>query len=108
MGHVLTVPFAWVDPWPDGLHQLRTAGFALLALTPSAGAVLSSSPAPVAVLLGTEATGLSVEARLLADHCVRIPMAPGVDSLNVATAAAIAFFVVTSRTDSAPTDSGRS
>ncbi|MGH3889659.1 MAG: TrmH family RNA methyltransferase, partial [Pseudonocardiaceae bacterium] len=47
-------------------------------------------------LLGAEGPGLSAEALAAADLAVRIPMAPGVDSLNVATAAAIAFASVPS------------
>jgi tRNA G18 (ribose-2'-O)-methylase SpoU len=110
MGHVLTMPFARVEPWPHGLHELRAAGFELVALTPSAPASLSSRPAapasarPLALLLGAEATGLSEDATQLADRGVRISMAAGVDSLNVATASAIAFFVATAGL----TDPGRS
>ena len=44
-----------------------------------------------AILLGAEGPGLTAAARSAADACVRIPMAPGVDSINVATAAAVAF-----------------
>jgi tRNA G18 (ribose-2'-O)-methylase SpoU len=110
MGHVLTMPFARMEPWPHGLHQLRAAGFELVALTPSAPASLPSRPAapasagPMALLLGSEATGLSQDAIELADRAVRISMAVGVDSLNVATASAIAFFVATGGL----TDRGRS
>ena len=52
---------------------------------------LSERPQPVAVLLGAEGPGLSAEALHAADLQVTIPMAAGVDSLNVATAAAVAF-----------------
>jgi tRNA G18 (ribose-2'-O)-methylase SpoU len=92
MGHVLRVPFAVLpEPWPESLSLLR--GFRLLAMTPRAGAVplRSVSPAgPWAVLLGAEGPGLSDAALDRADEHVRIPMADGVDSLNVATAAAVA------------------
>ena len=54
----------------------------------------SPAPSGVALLLGAEGPGLSDEALALADHRVRIPMAGGVDSLNVATAAAVAFHAV--------------
>ncbi|HZE49045.1 MAG TPA: RNA methyltransferase [Jatrophihabitantaceae bacterium] len=94
MGHLLRVPFAVVDDWPGGLKSLRDNGFTLLAMTPRADAVpLRSVPSPNkwAVLLGAEGPGLSAEAMAGADALVRIPMAGGVDSLNVATAAAIAF-----------------
>jgi tRNA G18 (ribose-2'-O)-methylase SpoU len=95
MGHVLRVPFAVIpDPWPDALAAVRDAGFQLLALTPAADAV----PLPdveaaerIAVMLGAEGPGLTLGALAAADLRVRIPIAPGVDSLNVATAAAVAF-----------------
>jgi tRNA G18 (ribose-2'-O)-methylase SpoU len=95
MGHVLRVPFAvLLDPWPDALGAVRDAGFELLALTPAADAVPLPQVTPaerVAVLLGAEGPGLSPGALAAADLRVRIPMAPGVDSLNVATAGAVAF-----------------
>jgi tRNA G18 (ribose-2'-O)-methylase SpoU len=99
MGHVLRVPFAELPgPWPDGLDRLRAAGLRVAALTPAADAVpLSGSGlagARVALLLGAEGPGLSAEALAAADVRVRIPMAAGVDSLNVATAAAVAFHTV--------------
>jgi tRNA G18 (ribose-2'-O)-methylase SpoU len=95
MGHVLHVPFAVLpDPWPVALETLREIGFALLALTPRDEAMPLASVAPPhrwAVLLGAEGPGLTATAISAADACVRIPMAPGVDSLNVATAAAVTF-----------------
>jgi tRNA G18 (ribose-2'-O)-methylase SpoU len=93
MGHVLRVPFAVLPgAWPESLHVLD--GFRVLALTPRADAApLREVPRPYrwAVLLGAEGPGLSDAALEAADELVRIPMAPGVDSLNVATAAAVAF-----------------
>lgn len=95
MGHVLRVPFAVLpDPWSDSLAAVRAHGFRLLALTPASDATpLGSLAAPPrwAVLLGAEGPGLTAAALAAADERVRIPMAPGVDSLNVATAAAVAF-----------------
>jgi tRNA G18 (ribose-2'-O)-methylase SpoU len=95
MGHVLQVPFAVLPgPWPAALETVRTHGLTLLAMTPDGGAAdLRRLPAPArwAVLLGAEGPGLSAAALAAADHRVRIPMADGVDSLNVATAAAVAF-----------------
>lgn len=98
MGHVLRVPFVPVSRWTgngETFAILRSAGFRIAALTPAASAV----PLPaeglgdgrVAWLLGAEGPGLSPEALAAADLAVRIPMVSGVDSLNVATAAAIAF-----------------
>jgi tRNA G18 (ribose-2'-O)-methylase SpoU len=96
MGHVLRIPFAPLAPWPDGLGLVRAAGFTVLALTPGEPSVPLADLDPArlprtALLLGAEGPGLSAAALSAADIRVRIPMSPGVDSLNVATAAAIAF-----------------
>ena len=93
MGQVLRVPFTRAAPWPDALTRLRRLGFEVLALTPSADAedVRAVDRRPrQALLVGAEGPGLSGPALAAADRRVRIPMAAGVDSLNVATAAAIA------------------
>lgn len=100
MGHVLRVPFATLPgQWPGSLGLLRDAGFAVVALTPAADAVplahAGLAGRRVALLVGAEGPGLTPEAQQAADLRVRIPMAPGVDSLNVATAAAVAFHAVT-------------
>jgi tRNA G18 (ribose-2'-O)-methylase SpoU len=74
--------------------MVRAAGLRLLALTPDDQADdLRAVPPPQhwAVLVGAEGPGLTAAALDAADQRVRIPMAPGVDSLNVATAAAVAF-----------------
>ena len=92
-GAVVALPFARLADWPRDLGRLREAGYTLLALTPRADAVaIGAHPRPrrVALLLGTEGRGLSAEALALADLHVRIPMAPEMDSLNVATAGAVA------------------
>lgn len=95
MGHVLRVPFAVLPgAWPDSLRLLRERGFSVLAMTPAADAVPLRDverPQRWAVLLGAEGPGLTPGAQAAADLRVAIPMAPGVDSLNVATAAAVAF-----------------
>ena len=91
MGASLTLPWRRMSSDED-LDRLRAAGFALVASTLSPGAVdLASFDAPerVALLLGTEGRGLSAAWLSAADHHVTIPMTPAVDSLNVATAAAI-------------------
>jgi tRNA G18 (ribose-2'-O)-methylase SpoU len=99
MGHVLRVPFAVLPgEWPSSLALVRDAGFALVALTPRADAIaLNQAPPPSkwALLFGAEGPGLTAGALAAADHLVRIPMASGVDSLNVATAAAVAFAAFT-------------
>lgn len=93
MGHVLGVPFTSLAPWPAGLKLLRDRGFRVLAMTPSPDAVPLApvDGGRVAVLLGSEGPGLTAMAVAAADAAVRIPMAAGVDSLNVATAGAVAF-----------------
>ncbi|MEU7142754.1 RNA methyltransferase [Nocardia sp. NPDC046473] len=95
MGHVLRVPFAQVPDWPDGLDILRRKGFQMIALTPSPAAVnlaMAMTGERVALLLGAEGPGLTEEAMRATDVRARIPMSPGTDSLNVATAAAMAFY----------------
>lgn len=92
MGHVLRVPFARVPSWPALAALL--AGFTVLALAPHPPSVPLSTVDPaaprLALVVGAEGPGLTAEALAAAAARVRIPMAPGVDSLNVATAAAIA------------------
>ncbi|HEX2699059.1 MAG TPA: RNA methyltransferase [Acidimicrobiales bacterium] len=93
MGQVLHVPFARAAPWPGVVGDLRARGFEVLALTPGPDAedLRHVEPRPrQALIVGAEGAGLSARALAAADRRVRIPMAPGVDSLNVATAAAIA------------------
>lgn len=96
LGHVLRVPWTRLAAWPDGLGDLRAAGFALVALTPARDAepidaLAADPPGRLALLLGAEGPGLSDAALAAAERRVRIPITPGVDSLNVATAAAVAF-----------------
>ncbi|MFE5512606.1 TrmH family RNA methyltransferase [Streptomyces sp. NPDC056529] len=99
MGAVFSVPYARLEGWPGGLETVRKAGFELLALTPAERAVSIDEAAPhkrdrVALMLGAEGEGLSQKALRAADEWVRIPMAHGVDSLNVGAAAAVAFYAV--------------
>jgi len=91
MGHVLRVPFARVEPWPAGLGAVRDAGLDVVALTPG-GEPLHRCRLPerAAFVVGAEGPGLTEAALAAADRRVGIEMAPGVDSVNVATAAAIA------------------
>jgi tRNA G18 (ribose-2'-O)-methylase SpoU len=98
MGQVFAVPYAFLPDWPD-LSLVRSAGHRVLALTPAADAVDLravgiSDDDRVALLLGAEGPGLTEEAMQEADLRVRIPMSRGVDSLNVAAAAAVACWAV--------------
>lgn len=97
MGEVFAIPYTRAEQWPDVLDELRSLGFTLAAMTPAADAepVDSAGFTPderVAVLLGSEGPGLSVEALARCQRRLRIPMAGGVDSLNVAAAAAVTFW----------------
>lgn len=92
LGHVLSVPWTRC---PDGPGRLRAAGWHVLALTPDPTARPLQELAPaarIALLVGSEGPGLSAGALAAASERVRIPMAAGVDSLNVATAVAIALW----------------
>ena len=98
MGAVFAIPYARMTGWFDGIEDLKSAGFRLLALTPDERATPVSTALRgerIALLLGTEGDGLSARWLHAADEAVRIPMDPaaraaGVDSLNVVAAAAIA------------------
>lgn len=93
VGHVLRTPFARVADLPSAVPLLRELGFETVALTPAAGAEDIGAVAPrrkQALLVGSEGWGLTAATLVAADRRVRIPIAPGVDSLNVATAAAVA------------------
>ncbi|MHA6764517.1 TrmH family RNA methyltransferase [Streptacidiphilus sp. PAMC 29251] len=99
MGAVFTVPYAVLSSWPQDLEKVREAGYNILALTPHHDAVpLAEVPEErlrkSAVMLGSEGHGLSPEALRAADEWVRIPMSHGIDSLNIAAAAAISFYAL--------------
>ncbi|MFP7366557.1 RNA methyltransferase [Corynebacterium callunae] len=100
MGHVLRLPFAHLEgsytTWQRSLEELSQAGFHLVSLTPDPAAEhLEDALAgreKVALLVGAEGPGLTEHAMRATDVRARIPMAPGTDSLNLATSAAIAFY----------------
>jgi tRNA G18 (ribose-2'-O)-methylase SpoU len=98
MGHALLVPYAWAESWPDDLELLRDNGFRLLAMTPDPSAcalpdaMTDVADEKAAILVGAEGPGLTEHAMRASDMRVRIPMSRGTDSLNVATAAAVAFY----------------
>jgi tRNA G18 (ribose-2'-O)-methylase SpoU len=103
-GATLRLPFTYATNWPGDLQSLKKAGYHIFALTPDNGArdveeALTMRPhdTRLALLLGHEGTGLTDAALLAADDCVRIAMAPGVDSLNVASAAGVALYACTRR-----------
>ena len=105
MGEVLHLPVARAVDWPGGLDVLHAAGFETWALTPAPDAQdlwALDVPARVALLLGAEGPGLSAPALRGATRRVRIPIAPGVDSLNVGHAAAVAFAHLSRRSSARP------
>jgi tRNA G18 (ribose-2'-O)-methylase SpoU len=92
LGAVFTLPIVRLARWPDDLQAFRANGIELVGAVLEPGATplaRFAPPARAALLLGAEGPGLSPAARALCDHRVTIPMSPGADSLNVATAAAI-------------------
>ena len=95
MGATLSVPFVRAPQWPGVIADLRTDGFTVIALTPG----LAAEPledvrqvSKLALLVGSEGSGLTPEALKAATLLARIPMTPDVDSLNVTTAASIAMY----------------
>ena len=97
MGHVFSVPFVRDEEWPGSLTKLDKAGFRVLglALSPDAVSIREIRPGPserLAIVVGSEGFGLSAVALAATSARVVIPMAPGVDSLNVSVATAIAIY----------------
>jgi tRNA G18 (ribose-2'-O)-methylase SpoU len=90
MGATLHVPFARFDEWPEGLKRLHAHGFGLVALTSRKPSAAIDDFVGLALLVGTEGEGLSQVVEAIADYRVRIPIAPQIDSLNLAVAAGIA------------------
>lgn len=99
MGSVFLVPWTWID---DIESELHAEGFstAAMALTDNSVPIdyeeLKAVPR-LAIIMGTEGDGLAHDVIRAADYVVRIPMAHGVDSLNVAAAAAVAFWELRTR-----------
>lgn len=94
MGSVFLVPWTWLDAPLHTLHQFgfKTAAMALTDNSISIDAPVLTTEPKLAIVMGTEGDGLSYDAIADADYVVRIPMSHGVDSLNVAAAAAVAFW----------------
>ena len=103
MGAALTMPFAEAEPWPAMLSELARNGWQIVAMTPSTSApplravAADVSSRPVVVVVGHEGEGLSDAALEACTHRARIPMTSSVDSLNVATAAAVALYELIAR-----------
>lgn len=102
MGTVLQVPWTRLPEWNEAVPLLHDAGFTIAALALADDAVglrafAATAPERVAVVVGTEGDGLSRAALAAADTVVTIPMAHGVDSLNVAAATAVALYALQAR-----------
>ena len=98
MGTVFQIPWAYTDAWPEpGMTQLHELGFQTAAMALSDNAVSIDDPdlmaeERLAILMGSEGDGLAETTIAACDYTVKIPMYHGVDSLNVAAAAAVAFW----------------
>ena len=109
MGTVFQIPWTFLDqPVPDYIGFLKAQGFATAAMalckdTVSISSPIISSQPKLALILGTEGDGLDQKTISSCDLTVKIPMYHGVDSLNVATAGAIAFWEITKNKDT-PSD----
>lgn len=99
MGTVFLVPWAWLETPISSLHQygFRTVAMALTDKSIALDDPRLKSEERLAIIMGTEGDGLAAWTIDEADYTVRIPMAHGVDSLNVAAAAAVAFWELTKK-----------
>lgn len=97
MGTVFQVPWTRIDPWPDGIQLLKDAGYLVGGMTLGDGAItldelVAQHHPKLALVFGTEGHGLTPKADRMLDARVTIPMMNGVDSLNVASSSAVAFY----------------
>ncbi len=105
MGAIFQIPWARLES--GDLSALKAAGFQIAGLALRDGCLSMDDPllpclSRLVIALGTEDTGLTEETIRQCDHIVKIPMAPGVDSLNVGAAAAIAFWQLRRRDEKSP------
>lgn len=99
MGTVFQVPWTRLPEWPEAARMLHAHDFSIVALALAEDAVslrdlAAEAPARLALVFGAEGDGLSRMALAAADRVVTIPMSHGVDSLNVAAAAAVALYAL--------------
>ncbi|WP_423059359.1 TrmH family RNA methyltransferase [Brevibacterium linens] len=97
MGTVFQVPWTRIDPWPESTGTLQDAGFVVAGMTLGDGAItldqlVAEDHEKLALVFGSEGDGLTRATEQRLDRRVTIPMMGGVDSLNVAAAAAVAFY----------------
>jgi len=99
MGSVFLVPWTWLD---NGIEELHRIGFTTAAMALTDDSIFIDNPLlrdipHLAIIMGTEGEGLPAETIAASDYVVKIPMSHNVDSLNVAAAAAVAFWELRSR-----------
>lgn len=99
MGTVFQVPWTRIDPWPGSVTRLQEAGWTVAAMALADDSVTldelaAREPERLALVMGTEGDGLGTRTVAACDVTVRIPMAGGVDSLNVAAASAVAMYTL--------------
>src|SRR5699024_3688722 len=97
MGTVFQVPWTRIEPWPESIGALHDAGYVVAGMTLGEGAItldelVTEDHEKLVLVFGTEGHGLTPAAAQRLDRRVTIPMMGGVDSLNVAAAAAVAFY----------------
>jgi tRNA G18 (ribose-2'-O)-methylase SpoU len=97
MGTVFQVPWTRIESWPEGIEQLKKAGYFVAGMSLGEGAItldelVAQDHQNLALVFGTEGDGLKPETDRLLDARVTIPMMNGVDSLNVAASSAVAFY----------------
>lgn len=97
MGTVFQVPWTRIESWPEGIEQLKEAGYFVAGMSLGEGAItldelVAQDHQNLALVFGTEGDGLKPETDRLLDARVTIPMMNGVDSLNVAASSAVAFY----------------
>ncbi|MBO9625840.1 MAG: RNA methyltransferase [Microbacterium sp.] len=102
MGTVFQVPWTRAREWPSGIGELKEAGYVVAGMTLGEGAItlddlVVEGPARLALVFGSEGYGITPATDELLDRRVTIPMAGGVDSLNVAAASAVAFYATGDR-----------
>jgi len=107
MGTVFQIPWAWTcrktNRWPHpAMEELKALGFKTAAMALKADTVNIDDPClmqeeKLAIIMGNESEGLSDETIAACDYTIKIPMFHGVDSLNVAAAAAVAFWQLRDR-----------
>jgi tRNA G18 (ribose-2'-O)-methylase SpoU len=97
MGTVFQVPWTRIESWPEGIEQLKEAGYVVAGMTLGEDAItldelVAEDHEKLALVFGTEGDGLTPETDSVLDRRVTIPMMNGVDSLNVAASSAVAFY----------------